>query len=375
MTSSATTRNRFEKQGTGDNNNTWGSVLNSAVFDLVDSALDGMVSFSLSTTKTLTSTNYAADESRMRFVNVTGGTGGTVTIPALEKWYLVRNGSTGDVIFTTGSGDTATVKSGNIMPIVCDGTNVYLGSAPDFGSSIPKTSGTPTSSTHLTNKNYVDTQIAAAATGTSLASGMATFLATPSSANLRATMTDETGTGSAVFATAPTLTNPVVGTQSPGDNSTKAASTAYVDAAVAASGYTQLATVTPSGTGTATLIGLSGDYSDLLVVINGVSHNSGSNQSLNMYVSPDGASFGTAYPLLALVAGTGAYKGVVFVPGYAFGVGTMSHGLTASGSDPVVAAGATTSNIAWVCTGGIDALKFEWSGGNFDAGTITVYAR
>lgn len=40
-----------------------------------------------------------------------------------------------------------------------------------------------------------------------------------------------TGTGNVVLATAPTLTNPVVGTQTAADNSTKAASTAYVDTA------------------------------------------------------------------------------------------------------------------------------------------------
>lgn len=43
-----------------------------------------------------------------------------------------------------------------------------------------------------------------------------------------------TGSGSTVvLATAPTMTNPVVGTQSAGDNSTKAASTAFVQAALA----------------------------------------------------------------------------------------------------------------------------------------------
>lgn len=42
-----------------------------------------------------------------------------------------------------------------------------------------------------------------------------------------------TGTGGLVRASAPTLTNPVVGTQTAGDNSTKAASTAYVAAALA----------------------------------------------------------------------------------------------------------------------------------------------
>jgi hypothetical protein len=37
---------------------------------------------------------------------------------------------------------------------------------------------------------------------------VATFLATPSSANLRSALTDETGTGAAVFATSPTVTTP-----------------------------------------------------------------------------------------------------------------------------------------------------------------------
>jgi hypothetical protein len=48
----------------------------------------------------------------------------------------------------------------------------------------------------------------------------------------------ETGSGSVVRATSPTVTNPVVGTQSPGDNTTKAASTAFVTSAIAAAGIT-----------------------------------------------------------------------------------------------------------------------------------------
>jgi len=43
------------------------------------------------------------------------------------------------------------------------------------------------------------------------AAGIQTFLATPSSANLLAAMTDETGTGLLVFATSPTLITPVIG--------------------------------------------------------------------------------------------------------------------------------------------------------------------
>jgi hypothetical protein len=43
-----------------------------------------------------------------------------------------------------------------------------------------------------------------------------TFLTTPSSANLAAALTDETGSGAAVFATSPTLVTPVLGTPSSG---------------------------------------------------------------------------------------------------------------------------------------------------------------
>lgn len=46
---------------------------------------------------------------------------------------------------------------------------------------------------------------------TSLGTNVATFLSTPTSANLAAALTDETGTGANVFATSPTLVTPVLG--------------------------------------------------------------------------------------------------------------------------------------------------------------------
>ena len=66
--------------------------------------------------------------------------------------------------------------------------------------------GTPQSGT-LTNCTGL-----AVSTGISgLGTGVATFLATPSSANLRSAVTDETGTGALVFASTPTLVTPVLG--------------------------------------------------------------------------------------------------------------------------------------------------------------------
>jgi hypothetical protein len=52
---------------------------------------------------------------------------------------------------------------------------------------------------------------------TGLGAGVATWLATPSSVNLAAAVTDETGTGSLVFATSPTLVTPILGTPQSGD--------------------------------------------------------------------------------------------------------------------------------------------------------------
>jgi hypothetical protein len=52
---------------------------------------------------------------------------------------------------------------------------------------------------------------------TSLGAGVATFLGTPSSANLAAAVTDETGSGALVFATSPTFVTPALGTPSSGN--------------------------------------------------------------------------------------------------------------------------------------------------------------
>jgi microcystin-dependent protein len=63
----------------------------------------------------------------------------------------------------------------------------------------------------------------------SLGTGVATFLGTPSAANLAAAVTDETGTGALVFAGSPTLTGtPLAPTAAAGTNTTQIATTAFV---------------------------------------------------------------------------------------------------------------------------------------------------
>lgn len=71
--------------------------------------------------------------------------------------------------------------------------------------------GTPSAAT-LTNATGLPISTGVSGLGTNVA----TFLATPSSANLRGALTDETGSGAAVFATSPTLVTPALGTPSSG---------------------------------------------------------------------------------------------------------------------------------------------------------------
>jgi hypothetical protein len=66
----------------------------------------------------------------------------------------------------------------------------------------------------ITAGTWTGSTIAVANGGTGITSfgtGIATFLGTPSSANLLAAVTDETGTGALVFANTPTLVTPVIG--------------------------------------------------------------------------------------------------------------------------------------------------------------------
>lgn len=159
MPSSYTASARYTLQAAGENLNTWGLILNSGVFQLVDDNINGRTTFTLSGSKTLTTANGATDEARRAILDVTGGSGGTITIPSVSKLYMVRNASTGDVVLTTGAGRTATVVAGVIAQVVCDATNVDL--AVSF-----KNVPTPVANTDAVNKAYSDAQLAAAKTYT-----------------------------------------------------------------------------------------------------------------------------------------------------------------------------------------------------------------
>lgn len=97
----------------------------------------------------------------------------------------------------------ATPTSANLRALLTD--EVGTGAAYFVGGAL----GTPASVT-LTNGTGLPISTGVSGLGT----GVATFLATPTSANLAAAVTNETGSGSLVFATSPTLVTPNLGTPS-----------------------------------------------------------------------------------------------------------------------------------------------------------------
>lgn len=126
MPSSYTSSLRLEKQETGSNLNTWGVRLNESGLDRIDSAIAGWTTIALTSSRALTSSNTAtSDEARMAMLKFTGAGGFTVTIPSVSKSYYIWNAASAAITMTTGGGTTVQVDPGDILAIICDGTNVY----------------------------------------------------------------------------------------------------------------------------------------------------------------------------------------------------------------------------------------------------------
>lgn len=168
---------------TGDLNATWGDEVNNSITALLDHAIAGTTTLSADADATLTTTDGAANEARAAIINCTGArtAARTITAPAQSKVYIVLNATTGGYAVTlVGAGPTTGVSIANGEKVLV----AWNGS--DFVKVSP------------------------------ISAAWETFMATPTSANLRAVLSDETGTGSAVFATSPTLVTPVLGTPTSG---------------------------------------------------------------------------------------------------------------------------------------------------------------
>lgn len=182
MASTYTSNLRIDKQGTGDNNSTWGTVVNTDL-DLIDSAIAGVTSVSTTGgTTTLTATNGAADQARSAVVKITGTlvSNATVNAPATAtKNYWVYNGTTGAYTVTFGvtGGAGVQVPAGVWAFIHCDGTNSSLASVPHalWGGTAGGTANALTVTTGNALSALITGMVVAFKAGASANSGAATI--------------------------------------------------------------------------------------------------------------------------------------------------------------------------------------------------------
>ena len=134
------------------------------------------------------------------------GTRTTVLGAASSNWTLTLPtgpGTNGQVLTTNGSGTTSWTTpsgSGTVTSVGGTGTVNGLTLTGTVTSSGNLTLGGTLSGVSLTSAVTGTLPVANGGTGiTTLGTGVATFLGTPSSANLRAALTDEVGTGAAYF--------------------------------------------------------------------------------------------------------------------------------------------------------------------------------
>lgn len=186
------------------------------------------------------------------------------------------------------------------------------------------------------------------ATGVSgLGTGVATFLATPSSANLLAAVTDETGTGSLVFATSPTLVTPALGTPSSGvvTNLTGTASI-NINGTVGATTPNTGNFTTLGTTGNVTL----GDATTDTVTVNGYMGVGGAaTASVGVYVTNSALTNTNQHGVLSTPTGTSA--ATAFVSAFSSAPATAATAFTSTdvmgfrSSNATKGAGSTITNL------------------------------
>jgi len=186
---------KIELQATGENSGTWGTITNAnfgsatpGVYQGFEQAIGGRADVTMSTTTvtlTLTDTN-AAQDARALYLNLSGTPGGAadLVVPALQKAYLVKNGTNAVVTIKVTGQTGVPIPVGKTVWVYNNGTDVVT--AVDHIPSLTLGAALP---------------VASGGTGiTSLGTGVATALGQ-----------NVTGSGGIALATSPTFTTPTLG--------------------------------------------------------------------------------------------------------------------------------------------------------------------
>ena len=184
---------RIELPGSGEQSGVWGTTTNNNLGTLLEQSIAGVRAITMvDANYTLSNYNGVSDEARKAVLVVSGTNTAArdIIAPLVTKTYIVKNNTTGGFAINVRapSGASVSIPNGVTSAVYCDGTNFNLA--------------------------LTQTLVAA---GTGISVGVVGATNTISfgpitSAQLATALSDETGSGSAVFATSPTLVTPNLGT-------------------------------------------------------------------------------------------------------------------------------------------------------------------
>lgn len=225
---------KIELIATGEQTGTWGTTTNTNLGTALEEAITGSATVSFSSadvTISLTNSN-ASQAARNLRLNLSGTSGGarTLTVPTIEKLYLINNGLADACTVKNSTGTGIAVPAGKSMFVFNDGTNVvdavtHLSSITLNTDLAIADGGTGASDAGTARTNLgLGTMATQNGTSVSISGGSATGLS-----NL--TTTNFTASGTATLSGTINLTGTATAvTQATSDNSTKVATTAYVKA-------------------------------------------------------------------------------------------------------------------------------------------------
>lgn len=313
---------RIELITTGDQAGTWGTTTNGNLGTLIEDAIAGYTSVSItSANQALTALNGAADQSRNQSIALTTTTSAAFNVyaPPAEKTYIIYNASAyAATIYnstvignTTAAGTGVTVPAGKTMTVWTEGTNFRL----------------------------QNTLVAADVVG-NVVGNVTGNLTGNVTGNLNGNLT----------AAAPTAT-----TAPPGTNTTRIATTAFVQAATTALGLGTMAT--QNANNVAITGGSITGITDLAIADGGTGASTAADARTNLGTVSDPGSDG----LMARTSANTTTARSIAVSGTGLSI-TNANG---SAGNPTIASNATNANTA-------STIVARDASGNFSAGTITA---
>ena len=200
MASSYSNSLKIQLMANGEDSGTWGTNTNTN-WNLIEQAVSGIVTIPMSNANyTMSNLNGVSDEARNMVLNVTGTNSAIyqVIAPLVSKFYIVSNNTSGGYAITVGAstGSVVTIPNGITAQVYCDGST-------GFFSAQTGSAGNFTVNGNLTSTGLTDTGNMSVGGNLSV-TGTTTLIGT---------------------ATAPTPTT--------GDNSTKIATTTFVQNSIA----------------------------------------------------------------------------------------------------------------------------------------------